>query len=169
MYPPYSKKWIQEDCKVDCLIHEWGKGWFERTGSYVVDVRPVYSEGGVAGYLGKYLTKSFKNRGELESLGFKRRWSCSRNWPREVRSQLRGTVDGLWESIEIVPRYFRRKEMEERIKLNKGVDPLERVGTDLGEMLRSINRRKSGMRKIEGYLNEVFQAHADAEASSRGI
>lgn len=145
---------MQLDCKKDCLMHEWGKEWEQLTSAFVVDVRKVYSAGGASGYLSKYLAKGFAHREELQALGFKRRWSCSRNWPRERQIRLRGTEQGLWDTIEIIPRWFRRKEMEERISINKGADALERVGTDLGEMLRGAIRRRKGVKIIGGLLNE---------------
>lgn len=153
-HPPYSAKWIQKVCKEDCLLHEFGKAWFDRTGAFVVDVRRVYSPRGVAAYLGKYLIKGFLHRERLVSLGFVRRWSCSRNWPREERLQLAGTVSGLWEGIEIVPRYFRREEMLERVARDKKAAAVQRVGSDLGEKLRALARRRRGVMIIGGLLNE---------------
>lgn len=69
--------------KCSCLEHTWGQMWKEITGdSYIVAVRKIWDVGGAIYYMAKYLDKSFLNRGELEAMGFLRRWSCSRNWPR---------------------------------------------------------------------------------------
>jgi len=141
---------------MDCLIHEWGKAWFERTGAYVVDVRKIYSAGGVGGYLGKYLSKSFSKRQGLEEIGFKRRWSCSRNFPREKKIQLAGTRDGIWTNVVRIPGWYRSEEMEARSRVDESRAALERIGDDLGEVLRARSKFRTGVRKIGGLIGENF-------------
>ena len=49
----------------------------------------------------KYVTKELYLWVGMYRSGFRRRWSCSRNWPRFEKLQFRGTRDELW-----VQRYF---------------------------------------------------------------
>lgn len=74
--------------KTKKIMHrEWVRAWRKATGdSFIVDVRPIRSYLGIAHYLDGYVTKNIHKREDLERIGFKRRWSCSNNWPRgEVR------------------------------------------------------------------------------------
>ncbi len=74
--------WATAICSKNCLEHELSKLWYQITGdSFIVDVRPVLWARGAASYVSKYLTKDMYDRSELWNRGFKRRWSCSRNWP----------------------------------------------------------------------------------------
>jgi len=71
------------DGKASALESEAREAWYAVTGdSYIVDVRPIRSVYGIGWYLGKYLLKGFHDREEMVQLGFIRRWSASRNWPR---------------------------------------------------------------------------------------
>lgn len=84
------------------IQRRWREYWLEITGdSYIVDVRPVLGAYGAAAYLGKYLVKGLMDREELESLGFKRRWSCSNNWPR-ADVVLQGTDQGRWARVQFI-------------------------------------------------------------------
>lgn len=84
-------------CEVNCIEHEWANEWFAITeDSWIVDARPVLGDKGAAKYLSKYLTKASTGRSALEELGFTRRWSCSRNWPRFEALRLRQTVGKGW-------------------------------------------------------------------------
>lgn len=85
----FDKAWLNEDCKANCLEHEVARRWFDVTGdSWVVDCRFVLGAKGAASYLAKYLTKASSEYRYLKSLGFHRRWTCSRNWPRQIMSGL---------------------------------------------------------------------------------
>lgn len=147
--PPYSKAFIKEDCKRDCLLHEWGRSWFEETGAYVVDVEEVYSAPGAARYLAKYLVKGFVDRTRLLDLGYHRRYSMARNWPRGEALRLRGTVDGVWESVEIIPRWFQQEKMQNAVKLGEGASVLESVGDDVTLAMAARVRRRTKLRDIE--------------------
>ncbi len=58
------------------------QAWYEVTGdSYQVDASRVLSGEKVANYIAKYVVKGMYERDVLDSLGFKRRWTRSRNWP----------------------------------------------------------------------------------------
>ena len=94
------KKFYQLGClnSTICLQHELAGLWHGITGdSYVVDISPIRSVAGASWYVQKYMGKSFGDRAALEGLGFARRWSSSRNWPRGVELQLRGTRDQMWQ------------------------------------------------------------------------
>lgn len=152
----YSEAAIRAKCKKDCLIHEWSKEWWRITGhSYVVDARLVYAPEGIGGYLAKYLTKAFNDRVELERLGFKRRWACSRNFPREAQIQTLGTVEHEWESVEIIPRYFRREHHEWLERRYRNSHWLTRVGDDLGVALRQASKTRMAVSKLERMLKSA--------------
>lgn len=146
--PPYSSRWIQEDCRKDCLIHEWGREWFHRSGNFVVDVRKVHDAGGVAGYLSKYLTKGFLLRERLEALGFVRRWACSRNWPREKQIRLRGSLGQGWYHTEVVARSFQKEKMKALERRDKNAYMMQQVGDDLGLLLRSRIERRGQLARV---------------------
>lgn len=94
-----------EKCVKDCVEHELAKIWYGITGdSWVVDCRPVWSASGAASYLFKYLDKGFTERGDLEALGFKRRWSCSRDWPSPERMEFVVTQSKGWQSTQFFKR-----------------------------------------------------------------
>lgn len=97
---PRDADWVNKPCPKNCIQHEWGKAWTKITGSYIVGVRRTTSPHKAASYMAKYLTKGLLHREALEALGFKRKWSCSRNWPRPAPSRLLGSVDGAWTKVE---------------------------------------------------------------------
>lgn len=154
-YPPYSIKFINQRCERECLVHEWGAEWFKRTGNYVVDAREVYSVGGAVGYLSKYISKGFMYRPRLEGLGFTRRWSCSRNWPRESKTGLRGSIDG-WESTEVVPRFFRPTQLKERELRDASKHLMETVGDPLSLSLLQVKEVKGTLKQIERLKKHVY-------------
>lgn len=92
----WTERWLGEKCE-KCIEHVMAKAWYGITGdSYVVDARPVLGAAGAGAYLSKYLVKGMDSRDVLLRLGFKRFWSCSRNWPRESPSQLLATYQRRW-------------------------------------------------------------------------
>jgi len=140
-------------CKEDCLIHEWAQAWYGVTGdSFVVDVRKGYAPGRLANYLGKYLTKSYYHREELEEMGFKRRWSCSRNWPSPDKMQTVTTENGGWDKTEIIKGYgnelLRDKALEDR-----GAPALEQVGDLVAKGIQSKNRRRAALAAVERQIS----------------
>lgn len=79
------------------MEHIMARAWFEASGdSFVVDAREVVGAVGAAAYLAKYVTKAALSYETLQLLGFTRRWSASRDWPREERLQLRVTRQRGW-------------------------------------------------------------------------
>lgn len=163
-YKHFSEVRAKSLCGKDCVEHEWTGFWFGETTAFVVDVRSVFDAGGAGAYLGKYLSKGFGDRKELEALGFFRRWSCSRNWPRELPIKLRGSLGDGWERTEIIPRYFRKEEMKEREKRDAGAYLMERQGEDFSLMMRDEAKAKSQKKQIERwqrYVDAPIQAPTD--------
>jgi len=80
-----------------CLSHVWSREWLAVTGdSYICHATPVIGRVGAGRYLAKYLGKTHAGREDLDSLGYKRRWSCSRDWPGGGRLRLHQTLHGGW-------------------------------------------------------------------------
>lgn len=157
---PYSVDFIHEDCRKDCLIHEWGLEWFKLTTAYVVDAKRIYNPEGAARYLAKYLVKGFLDRENLSELGFGRRYSMSRNWPRGESLRLRGSVDGSWESTEIIPRWFKKEEMEERCRRSEGSVYTESVGDNLLLEIGQRTAQRVKKNNVERIQDAVFPSYA---------
>jgi hypothetical protein len=155
------KQWYEKDCLLDvlgdeCLNHELAKTWHQVTGdSYVVDVDKVRSERGLSSYLAKYLVKSMHHWKELNKLGFKRRWNCSRNFPSPGRLRLAGSDSGaddsIWESVSREPRGLLAREqgLGHRSRRHKeDCEYMAHVGIDMN----AEGRKKTEVRKIERML-----------------
>lgn len=100
--------------------------WWDITGdSYIVDARVVFDRPGAADYLVKYLFKSGGDREKLEDLGYTRRYSTARNWPRETKLVLRGTFDE-WHRVEW--QNNRASAAAEFLRQPKGLGPLQLYG-----------------------------------------
>ena len=112
-----------------------------------------------AKYMEKYLRKGFEDRGALEDLGYARRWSCSRNWPRGHALRLRGSEEESWAEVIRVGSY---DTVNYRHKVNAAVrDDLEgacasvqQVGTDLALELYGKSRSNALIRRVKGALGE---------------
>lgn len=103
--PDFTEDWVQEECRYDCLTHEWSAAWLGITGdSFVCFGTNVIGGLGAGGYLAKYLTKQSEYRDSLEAIGWAHRYSTSRGWPRG-RAGYRGTVEGLWRRVDMVSKY----------------------------------------------------------------
>jgi len=127
--------------------------WYNITGdSYITDVRETYEAKRLANYLGKYLAKGFETRERLEELGFLRRYSSSRGWPKPEPLRLRGTVMDRWLRLE---RSNERLGDQGRalMESSQGAYLMERVGTDLAEELYGKQVAASELRKIERWRN----------------
>lgn len=145
--PAFSDDWIQKRC--ECAAHMMGYAWYVETGAFVVDAQKVYAPRGAAAYMAKYLTKAFMVRGEMEKLGFHRRYATSRNWPRGEKIHLRGTDLG-WDKVQFRKRTaLSKRAMERRSKDDRGKGLLVRVGDDLSLLLGERNRRSADKMAIE--------------------
>lgn len=81
----------------DCTAHDIARHWYAVTGdSYIVHTTPVVGAYGAAGYMAKYLVKTFGQEREAKALGMSRRWSSSRGWPGAGRIRLAPTLDEGW-------------------------------------------------------------------------
>ncbi len=84
-----------DDCL--CVSHRLGRVWkdVQDGESWIVHVVPVSSARGAGKYLGKYLDKEFDGD-RMKYLGMARRWSVTRNWPKEKRPRLVQTEGLGW-------------------------------------------------------------------------
>lgn len=115
----------------------------------MVDVRNVHSSEGMGFYLAKYLSKMTDSYEQMKDLGFYRRWTRARNWPSPEPIQLRGSADEQWEGTEVVPRWYKRKEMDEIQDRYKNSALLDRVGDSLGLALGKRSAIRRGFKVIE--------------------
>lgn len=118
----------------------------------MVDVSEIRNKEKTAKYVEKYLRKGLQNRKVLEFLGYARRWSCSRNWPRGHKLRLRGSADNRWTRV----RRFVNSDVLSRRPLvvslladteKSDCETLEQVGTDLALELFD-KARVSRMRRM---------------------
>lgn len=144
------------------MEHDISVVWHGITGdSFVCDVSGIRSLEGVANYVQKYMGKTMFERAELEGLGFRRRWSASRNWPRGAQLRLRGTEEGAWLQVTVVSAKQLREqpwarkwhgELAVRAEEDSGKELVQSVGTDLGLELqrkRITGRTRAIMRKVQ--------------------
>ncbi len=116
--------------------------------NYVVDVTETTSPAG-ANYITKYILKGMLQGQWLMDSGFKRRWTCSRDWPKPAQTQLQGTLDGAWTAQS----WIRPFESPREIAIGRAtaqVSPLGvAVGDPLVELLAKRVQRKVIMKKME--------------------
>lgn len=148
-------EWFERSC--DCLAHELIREWNKITGAVVINVQDVYDPRGLGSYLSKYLTKAFVQREELAEIGFQRRYSCSRNWPRGANLQLRGTLEEVWDRVVRVPRNAGNwRYFEDRIEKQWAGGPMASVGDDYAHSLadrRALRSKRSKLRQLERMWN----------------
>ena len=158
-----AKTWLKTCRRGNrCMEHDISVVWHGITGdSFVCDVSGIRSLEGVANYVQKYMGKTMFERAELEGLGFRRRWSASRNWPRGAQLRLRGTEEGAWLQVTVVSAKQLREqpwarkwhgELAVRAEEDSGKELVQSVGTDLGLELqrkRITGRTRAIMRKVQ--------------------
>lgn len=98
-------RWMKKGCRQveECLTHLITRLWRHVTtpldpigeGSWETDVTEVTDPAKGAGYITKYLVKDMWGD-KLKSLGFGRRWSKNRKWPKVEKLQMRGSKEGRW-------------------------------------------------------------------------
>lgn len=117
--------------------------WLEATGdSFIVDVKPVDSGPGAARYMAKYLTKALLAWSSLTKLGFKRRWSRSRNWPGGT-IRLYGTEMELWDRIDWTPWGRHSAVLAEFLTAQQKGHPLvQRTGDEMALAMDSDKERR---------------------------
>lgn len=135
------KAWRNSGCRDsrgECIEHRFSRLWEGVTNdSFVVHVSRVHSVARSATYIVKYLAKGFSDRAALEALGYKRRWSRSRNWPGGYALRLVGTAEGAWEGMKFysarkLDPVYRGKLNQEVKEEARGVcEAARQVGTDL--------------------------------------
>jgi len=147
--PLKYRDWMLKSCKIGtgCVQHWVALQWMGITNdSYVVDVSRIRNSAAVAGYTTKYLRKGMQSRQSLDDLGYKRRWSCSRNWPGGGKLQLRGTAEGVWLRTNILP--FGHTEVPE---VHGDCHNLERVGTPLAIKIGEERERYAKREKLNRF------------------
>lgn len=124
--------------------------WLDVTdgSSYIVDVREIWGPAGLVSYLQKYFVKGMLIRDEMESLGFVRRWSRSRNWPSD-----RLTLSGIDENTVVVSGWTPQSttDADEAVRRSDGHALLSRNGTDLALALgqdRDAKRQIADIRRL---------------------
>lgn len=155
-YPRYSEKFIRKECKEDCLIHEWGLIWFQETTAFVVDVAQIYDAAGASRYLGKYLVKGFLDRTRLQALGYERRFTMARNWPRGDQIKLAGSYSDSWDRIVVLPGWYRPEEMERRALLDQGRSLVQSVGDPVTLDIRERGLKKSKISEVERMKDAIL-------------
>ncbi len=111
--------------------------WEEVTStSYVVDCEAVRDASKTASYVTKYISKAFGDREALARLGFSRRYSLSRRFPRVEPLQLAQTAAEGWDRVTMVSRdYLKAVYPEINDLVGKGGDVVSRIGESLDEAL----------------------------------
>ena len=147
---------IHQRCAKDCLIHEWSRAWYAVTGdSFVVHARKGYSPARLANYLGKYLVKGFYQREDLKEMGFERRWSCARNWPRPEKLETITSANGGWAKTQIVSGYGLRDQMAERVERDKDAGALQRVGDQKVLDIQKEKVEAGARRRLDKQLKSI--------------
>lgn len=153
--PNYGRKWRAKMEFCGCLEHVAAKAWLEASGgtSWVVDVRPVLGKFGAAAYLAKYLAKSYtgSQRDQLEQLGFIRRFSVSRGWPRGAEMKRRGTIDKSWTPAG----WVKGGRFKRLINDTKNEPEMEQVGTDMGLALKAERDMRKGLKGNVGKYGKI--------------
>ncbi len=135
----------------DCVQCEWRLWWLYVTGdSFIVDVREIYDVRGACEYLGKYLIKAFSLRDELEALGFKRRYSTSRNWPRAEDMRFRGSIRG-WLSNEFFYNSVNSEALRRRAVQDSRRYMMQLISSD------ELRTRLSDREKRKGKLSRIVR------------
>lgn len=148
----YGRSWRDKRCT--CLEHRVSRWWRHATNSWVVDVRPADGPKGAAGYLVKYVVKGMYVRQKLEALGFKRRWSRSRNWPAGEGLRLQGTEEDAWWKVSWRPENVDRELARKVSESGKDHRLLVRVGDDLSLALAEKREKRGALVRIEKYMEE---------------
>lgn len=152
-----DKAWAMAHCGKDCLEHEIAKTWYKITGdSWVVDARAIRGSVGAASYLSKYLAKQMQDRRMLTSMGFHRRWSCSRNWPSPQRLRFAVTAANGWERVSFHPATsVLRDHLLSHAKWSEGSGYATKVGEHLA-YLYEAKRVKGTYKRLERKLHANY-------------
>ena len=157
-------KHLVGNCRLDeeCLEHVISRMWLDSTrDSPIVYATMVHAPKGLGRYLGKYLTKTFTGELDAAELGFGRRWSVSRNWPRVPQMQLQGSVDSSWTEVRFASgtRMAKWKAEQYLVEMEETGD-FVRVGTELAEKMNDHKIKKQRQMLAERVLNGNRGEHA---------
>jgi len=127
-------KQLKAQCRQEnaCLDHLVSWMWWASTkDSFVVYCEGVVGPRGAANYISKYVTKEVINWERKARAGFKRRWSCSQNWPRYEKLELAATTQEGWDSAVFTPYNQTSRAEKEYYPEGDPEDPgFIRVGND---------------------------------------
>lgn len=154
-------------CPYNCISCEWRLHWFTITkDSYIIHVKEGYDARGAGNYMGKYVSKGLEYRADLENLGFYRRYSTSRNWPRGEKIQLRGTRYAEWTRIQRATSLDDPMDMERRAIHDSNKWLLQPEGDPMfvNQSYSAQKRRK--VTRINNVLKNI-QTHSEPE--DRGL
>jgi len=156
---------MQLVCGKNCLEHEWARLWYEVTGdSFVVDARQIAGADGAARYMTKYLVKGMMTWDELSELGFMRRWSTSRNWPKLPPERL---LNELWDDVKWWKGDASTRDwLGQKVKETEHHPLTERVDyTRYTARMEKVNKFKLGML---GDLYENLREKGKLQSSNGG-
>lgn len=134
--------------------------------NYVVEVTETQAEA-ASSYVAKYLLKSALGATWLQQRGFKRRWTCSRDWSKPQQTRLVGTLEGLWQRMEWISPFDGRLE----VAIGRRVALVSRLAHHVGDQLvdKMANREKERAiaRKLGGFLASLSEPDIRTRDSSR--
>lgn len=160
----YHRAYLLKSCT--CVLHTIARAWNEATEgeSYIVDVRPIVTAKGTAVYLSKYLVKSMDDIKALKALGFTRRWSSSRNWPRQAEEGLKFRD---WDEVIIrLPDGEAKEDLNALIKESEGAYLMERIDQERYEEM--VKQAKNSYIKKVGEQFEAIRRTGLAGSSGAG-
>lgn len=130
--------------KPECLDHKLSEMWLSATkDSYIVYCTGVVGPRGIANYISKYVTKEMSTWRGMRAAGFKRRWSCSRNWPRYEKLELTATRGEGW--AEVAYKKHNLESQGEKEFYPDGVPEtgaFERVGSDRAKVFAVLKQKR---------------------------
>ncbi len=137
------------------MMHEFARAWLYVTGdSFVVDCREGYTPARLANYLGKYLVKGFEDRQVLKAMGWLRRYSSSRNFPKMGVLETKTQREGGWEVVEIIRNSIHWADMKAQVLEDRNSPLLEKTGDDLRMILNEGRKHKAGAYKLGKMIGE---------------
>ncbi len=125
--------------------------------SYITWTVPLVEGAGVANYMAKYLSK-WDSGDSPTSAGFRRRWSCSKGWPRAGRLRLAGTDSPGWDTVHFEPGGIAAGPAKELEQARDGNKFAVVVGDDLALLLGERVRRKVFLGTVDRLYGRVKSA-----------
>lgn len=160
-------KELRKECQLpeECLNHVTSRLWLKATrDSYITYCMDVVGSKGIASYMSKYVTKEMISWSGMESVGFKRRWSCSRNFPRYEKLELFGTQAKSW----VVHGWMPEGRIDPSYLEMMGEPPsdgaFQRVGTETAKRMA----REKEVKNLKGMIGRVYASNNEAIYAAPG-